>query len=122
MVSHNGSGRRLTGISAGESPYGAPRRNRTGDPILTMEPPETAVRNAVSAGRVRPSGSKSSVLLRPSYAFTFVMVFVTEASHPRPAVAERSHVPPSIDHWPLALVDGVGRKSKGVVEPQRDGR
>jgi hypothetical protein len=26
----------------------SPRRNRTGDPILTMEPPGTAVRNAVS--------------------------------------------------------------------------
>jgi alkanesulfonate monooxygenase SsuD/methylene tetrahydromethanopterin reductase-like flavin-dependent oxidoreductase (luciferase family) len=33
---------------------GAPRRNRTGDPILTMEPPGTAVRNAVFAGRARP--------------------------------------------------------------------
>jgi hypothetical protein len=27
---------------------GAPRRNRTGDPILTMEPPGTAVRTALS--------------------------------------------------------------------------
>jgi len=33
---------------------GAPRRNRTGDPILTMEPPGTAVRNAVTAGHARP--------------------------------------------------------------------
>jgi hypothetical protein len=33
---------------------GAPRRNRTGDPILTMEPPGTAVRTAVSPGHVRP--------------------------------------------------------------------
>jgi hypothetical protein len=33
---------------------GAPRRNRTGDPILTMEPPGTAVRNAVSPGHARP--------------------------------------------------------------------
>jgi hypothetical protein len=33
---------------------GAPRRNRTGDPILTMEPPVTAVRNAVTAGHARP--------------------------------------------------------------------
>jgi hypothetical protein len=49
---------------------GAPRRNRTGDPILTMEPPGTAVRTAVLAGNARPSGSKLSVLLRPSYAFT----------------------------------------------------
>jgi hypothetical protein len=48
---------------------GAPRRNRTGDPILTMEPPGTAVRNPVFAGRARPSGSKVSVLFRRSYAF-----------------------------------------------------
>jgi hypothetical protein len=49
---------------------GAPRRNRTGDPILTMEPLGTAVRNAVSPGRARPSSPKLSVLLRQSYALT----------------------------------------------------
>jgi hypothetical protein len=32
----------------------SPRRNRTSDPILTMEPPGTAVRTAVSPGRARP--------------------------------------------------------------------
>ena len=32
----------------------APRRNRTGDPILTMEPPGTAVRTALSPGHARP--------------------------------------------------------------------
>jgi len=40
----------------------SPRRNRTGDPILTMEPPGTAVRTAVSPGRARPSGTKLSAL------------------------------------------------------------
>jgi hypothetical protein len=49
-----------------------PRRNRTGDPILTMEPPGTAVRNALSPGHARPSGPKLSVLFRRSYAFSFV--------------------------------------------------
>ena len=49
---------------------GAPRRNRTGDPILTMEPPGTAVRTAVLPGRARPSGQKLSVLFRRSYALT----------------------------------------------------
>jgi hypothetical protein len=33
---------------------GAPRRNRTGDPLLTMEPPGTAVRTAVTAGGAQP--------------------------------------------------------------------
>jgi len=41
---------------------GAPRRNRTGDPILTLEQPGTAVRNAVFRGRVRPWTPKLSVL------------------------------------------------------------
>jgi hypothetical protein len=54
VVSHNGSGRRLTGISAGESLCGAPRRNRTGDPILTMDRGRTAVLSAVSAGGPTP--------------------------------------------------------------------
>ena len=31
-------------------PMWSPRRNRTGDPILTMEPPGTAVRNPISPG------------------------------------------------------------------------
>jgi hypothetical protein len=51
---------------------GAPRRNRTGDPILTMEPPGTAVRTAVPAGHARPSGSKLSVLFRLGYVFSGV--------------------------------------------------
>jgi hypothetical protein len=33
---------------------GAPRRNRTGDPILTMNLALTAVRTSISAGRRRP--------------------------------------------------------------------
>ena len=41
---------------------GAPRRNRTADPILTMEPPGTAVRKIAFPGRARPSGPKLSVL------------------------------------------------------------
>jgi hypothetical protein len=48
---------------------GAPRRNRTGDPILTMEPPGTAVRTTVSPGHAQPSRPKLSVLIRRSYAF-----------------------------------------------------
>jgi hypothetical protein len=52
---------------------GAPRRNRTGDPILTMEPPGTAVRTAVPPGHARPSGPKLSVLLRRRYALTSAM-------------------------------------------------
>jgi site-specific DNA recombinase len=35
---------------------GAPRRNRTGDPILTMEPPGTAVRTLVSPAHARRRG------------------------------------------------------------------
>ena len=37
---------------------GAPRRNRTGDPILTMNRAPTAVRSSVSAGRWQPSTAK----------------------------------------------------------------
>jgi hypothetical protein len=36
-----------TSVSAGQQLNGAPRRNRTGDPILTMEPPGAAVRTAI---------------------------------------------------------------------------
>src|SRR5512133_1545605 len=60
----------LTSVSAGQHWCGAPRRNRTGDPILTMEPPGTAVRNTVFAGHARPSRPKLSVLLRSSYALS----------------------------------------------------
>jgi hypothetical protein len=50
---------KMTSICAGHRLGGAPRRNRTGDPILTMEPPGTAVRTAVSPGRARLIISRS---------------------------------------------------------------
>jgi hypothetical protein len=62
---------KMTSVCAGHWLGGAPRRNRTGDPILTMEPPGTAVRTAVSPGHARPSRPKLSVLFRRSYAFSF---------------------------------------------------
>jgi hypothetical protein len=66
-VSQGGADR----ICAGQGLDRAPRRNRTADIILTMEPPGTAVRSAVSPGHARPSGPKLSVLFRRSYAFPF---------------------------------------------------
>ena len=39
-------------------PCGAPRRNRTADPILTMNPGSSAVRSTVSAGRCGPLRAK----------------------------------------------------------------
>src|SRR6266508_5168791 len=61
----------MTSVCAGHRLGGAPRRNRTGDPILTMEPPGTAVRNAVSPGRTRPSRPKLSVQSTCRYAFSW---------------------------------------------------
>ena len=60
-----------TSVSAGQSLRGATRRNRTADPILTMEPPGTAVRNAISPARARPLVLKLSVLSWRGYALTF---------------------------------------------------
>jgi hypothetical protein len=54
VVGCNGSGRRLTSVCAGQSVCGAPRRNRTGDPILTMDRQPSAVLTAVFAGRTAP--------------------------------------------------------------------
>jgi hypothetical protein len=59
---------KMTCVCAGPQLGGAPRRNRTGDPILTMEPPGTAVRTPVSPGHARPSRPKLSVLFQRSYA------------------------------------------------------
>ena len=50
----NGSGRRLTSVCAGQGLCGAPRRNRTGDPILTMDRRPSAVLTGVYAARVTP--------------------------------------------------------------------
>ena len=50
----DGSGRRPTSVSAGQSLCGAPRRNRTGDPILTMNRRPSAVLTVVFAGRNAP--------------------------------------------------------------------
>ena len=62
---------KMTSVCAGHRLGGAPRRNRTGDPILTMEPPGTAVRTAVRAGHARPSGPKLSVHSTRSYGFSY---------------------------------------------------
>src|SRR4029453_2365764 len=90
-----GSPKRLpTDGCAGHRVGGTPRRNLTGDPILTMEPPGTPVRNAVSPGHARPEGPKLSVLLRRRYAFSF---------KPRTTIAGASHHPlanPSSAHLP----------------------
>jgi hypothetical protein len=43
-----------TSVSAGQSLCGAPRRNRTGDPILTMDRGRTAVLAGVFAARATP--------------------------------------------------------------------
>ena len=72
---------------------GAPRRNRTGDPILTMEPPGTAVRAAVSPGHARPSGSKLSVLLRQSYALSSSFILVASSKPPRGSSAGQQLTP-----------------------------
>ena len=63
-----------TSVSAGQRPSGAPRRNRTGDPILTMEPPGTAVRTprfprsrpTVGAKVIGSLSLKLCVLRRPT--------------------------------------------------------
>jgi hypothetical protein len=46
--------RELTSVCAGQQWYGAPRRNRTGDTILTMNPGNSAVPTGVFAGRRTP--------------------------------------------------------------------
>jgi hypothetical protein len=50
-VADNGSGRRRTSVCAGQNLCRAPRRNRTGDPILTMDWRPSAVLARVIAGR-----------------------------------------------------------------------
>jgi hypothetical protein len=55
VVGHNGCGRRHSSVSAGQSLCGAPRRNRTGDPILTMDRQPSAVLRRILAARATPS-------------------------------------------------------------------
>jgi hypothetical protein len=54
-AAYKGSGRRLTNVCAGQPGYGAPRRNRTGDPILTMDRWPSAVLRRIFAARATPS-------------------------------------------------------------------
>jgi hypothetical protein len=60
---------------------------RQGDPILTMEPPGTAVRTAVSPGHARPSRLKLSVLFRRSYAFSYRRALISRAGRNHTAVS-----------------------------------
>src|SRR5215203_5794444 len=81
---------KMTSVCAGHRLGGAPRRNRTGDPILTMEPPGTAVRTAIFAGRARPSEEKLSALSTHSYAF---ISDYSEWLVVVPLVADHSEIP-----------------------------
>jgi hypothetical protein len=53
-----------TSVSAGQHLCGAPRRNRTGDPILTMDLAVTAMLTGVSADRWRPWDAKLCAVFR----------------------------------------------------------
>jgi hypothetical protein len=88
---HASPNTKTTTVCAGHRLGGAPRRNRTGDPILTMEPPGTAVRTAVSPARARPSRPKLSVLFWRSYALS--------SSHVLPSSVETPVEAPV--HYPL---------------------
>jgi hypothetical protein len=46
----------LTSVCAGQPGCGAPRRNRTGDPILTMDRRTSAVLSGIFAGHSVPQG------------------------------------------------------------------
>jgi hypothetical protein len=71
FAAHAGaSGAKLGGVTKGSCFVGSSATPTT-DPFLTMEPPGTAVRTALSPGQARPSGPKLSVLFRRSYALTF---------------------------------------------------
>src|SRR5512132_2968597 len=102
---------KMISVCAGHRLGGAPRRNRTGDPILTMEPPGTAVRTAVSPRRARPSGPKLSVLLRRRYALTLKRL---------PAPYRIGVIGPR-----RGLVDRQGarvrRQAHGATRPRSDG-
>ena len=83
-----------------------------GDPILTMEPPGTAVRTAIPAGRARPSGPKLSVLSWGGYALTFRSCCSPQRrATPDQRSPNWAHVPSSIDHWPFAPGGCVSRES-----------
>jgi hypothetical protein len=91
--------RRPTGVCAVQCLCGAPRRNRTGDPILTMEPPGTAVRTAVPPAHARPSGQKLTVLFRRSYVLSFNYVLVVNGGEPESAPRDTNLALSSAQSW-----------------------
>jgi hypothetical protein len=64
-----------------------PCRNSIEEHILTMEPPGTAVRTAVSPGHARPWRLKLSVLFRRSYAFSYRRALISRAGRNHTAVS-----------------------------------
>ena len=82
-----------------------PVRVAAGHEPLTMEPPRTAVRTAVSPGHARPSGSKSWVLFRRSYAFGSAWIHCETSSRSAPS----SHI-----GSPLAAAGRRVQKVRGV--------
>jgi hypothetical protein len=111
----------VTSVCAGQRLCGAPRRNRTGDPILTMEPPGTAVRMIVFPGRARPSGPKLSALSTRSYALS---PCIKRLLRPRRSLSPGATslqcrmlcTCPSACHHPQGGVQGGGRRADAASE------
>jgi hypothetical protein len=78
-------------------------------PILTMEPPGTAVRTTVSPGHARPSAPKLSVLFRRSYALSSKACLDRRGSQPSFAPDITSQVP--LPHSTLASMIIASRGS-----------
>ena len=85
-----------------------PPPESTGDPILTMKPPGTAVRTAVTAGRARPLGPKLWVLLRRRDALTFRPRCSSAKDSPNQLIGQGRF--PFRDRL-LALAEGISRRS-----------
>jgi hypothetical protein len=104
--------RQLTSVSAGQPGCGAPRRNRTGDPILTMEPPgnrcaEPRFPSSRPTVGAKVIGSLSAKLCALS---SHVVGSALEQAIPG---QRRELSPPSVDHIRLVL----GWASEAVMYP-----
>jgi hypothetical protein len=110
---------------------GAPRRNRPGDPILTMEPSGTAVRTTLSPGHARPYRPKLSVLFRQSYALTLAPCPDRRwrSHHSRSKDRQLSYLPASLILIPfplgggsavLGVERGIGQEGHGGVGRPQD--
>jgi hypothetical protein len=113
---------KMTSVCAGHRLAGAPRRNRTGDPILTMYPRPTAMLSSVLAGRRAPYAAQLWGGRRAPSRTQAGAPPPPPRSRSAPRVVQQPAPPPSDARIVTGPMARAGGRGPGLDVPWRTGK